>query len=354
MAAEALRGELCAGQWRERVPGTRVLAARLGLSAPTVAAALDLLVAEGLLVAGGPRRAYRVAGELGQDAGRRMGSGGRDVLILTHEEFPQLVESTRRLLEMLSRRLAERDWRVRHEVVDFLHVKRPQSSWDRRIPVEEGTKVVAVYGRNALAEWATRREVPILFLGGDGGEFPVPKVAVSSARMAEEVMASLTRLGHRRIVLPLCDRAESFKASLRKVTQATVERAGDSYVAGYHNPESDYMAPDVTMRILESLFARRPPTALVFLDWKEVVTAMCFLAERGLRVPRDISLAVLSDSVTAEWFYPKLCRFRFPQHRILAEVVKWLEGKPGSEKGARLSGFFIEGDSIGPAVAKLD
>jgi DNA-binding Lrp family transcriptional regulator len=352
MAADALREELRAGNWDERVPGTRVLAARLGVSAPTVAAALNHLADEGLLKAAGPRRAYRVLGKPGAARRRRKGTQPRELLILVPGEFGQLVEGTRRLLEMLMRRVVERGWLVRHQVVDFLHVKRPQAAWDRRILVEEGTKVVAVYGGVALAEWARRRGLHILFVGGGSVEFPVAKIAVSSARMAEEVMGRLTALGHRRIVMPLCDRTEEFKDKLRNVTRQAVETAGVAYVPGYHNPESVYATPEVILRILEKVFAQRAPTALVLIDWKEAVRTACFLAERGLRVPRDVSLAVLSDSVTAEWFHPKLCRFRFPERRMVLEVVKWLEEKPGSERGASLSGIYLEGDSIGPPPDK--
>jgi hypothetical protein len=144
MATDALREELWAGHWDDRIPGTRVLAARMRVSAQTVAAALNRLAGEGLLTTGGPRRAYRVIGNPGPSPQRPRGAERKELLILVHVEFGQLVEGSRRLLEMLMRRMVERGWLVRHQVVDFLHVKRPQSAWDRRILVEEGTKVVAV------------------------------------------------------------------------------------------------------------------------------------------------------------------------------------------------------------------
>ena len=348
IARDSLRRELHDGSWDGRIPGTRLLAARLGVSPPTVAAALEQLAQEGLLVRGGSRRAYRVAHPQESGNPRSLQRKDRELLILTHEEPRLLVEATRQMLEMLVRRMAGKRWLVRQQVVDFLHVKRPQASWDRLIGVRDGTKVVAVYGRQALAEWATRRKVPILFLGGDSGAFPVPKVAVSSSRMAEEVMTLLATMGHRRIVLPLCDRSEDFKKSMRDVTRRVVERAGDCYVPGYHNPQSSYCAPDVMRRILARTFSRQPPTALVLLDWNEAVAASCFLTEHGLRVPRDVSLALLSDSVTADWFHPKLCRFRFPQERMLSEISKWLEEKSRNKHGAALSGIYVAGDSIGP------
>jgi DNA-binding LacI/PurR family transcriptional regulator len=188
----------------------------------------------------------------------------------------------------------------------------------------------------------------LFFGGGESVAFPVARVGVSSTRMAGEVLGRLTELGHRRIVLPLCDRTGEFRGKLREITRQAVESTGSVYVQGYHNPECAYQTPDVILRILHKVFAHAQPTALVLIDWKEAVMAACFLAERGLRVPHDVSLTVLSDSVTAEWFHPKLCRFRFPQQRMVSEVVKWLEDKPGSERGASLSDIYLEGDSIGP------
>jgi DNA-binding transcriptional regulator YhcF (GntR family) len=348
MVRDALRAEISAGRWARRLPGTRVLALRLGVSAPTVGAALDRLVAEGFLESGGPRRAYRLTEHARANASAGARPRRRQLVILTHEAVGQLVENTRELLEALMGRMAARGWLVRHQVLDFVHVKRPQKTWDRQIGVVEGTKIVAVYGTPSLAEWATRRKIPMLFLGGNGGNFPMPAVAVSSSRMAEEALDRLTSLGHRRIALPLCDRTTEFKRRLKELTQVAVERMGERYQPGYHNPESNHGAPDTLRRILARVFAGPVPTALVLLDWKEVVAAHCFLAERGLRVPRDVSLVMLSDVPTAEWFHPELCRFRFPQKKIISEMIKWLDGRPGNERVARLSGTWVDGGSIGP------
>ena len=348
MVYTALRGEISVGRWARRLPGTRVLALRLGVSAPTVGAALDRLVAEGLLESGGPRRAYRLTEHARANASAGARPRRRELVILTHEDVGHLVENTRQLLESLMGRVAGKGWLVRHQVLDFLHVKRPQKTWDRQIGVVEGTKIIAVYGSVSLAEWATRRKIPMLFLGGSIGGFPVPFVGVSSSRMTEEALARLTALGHRRIVLPLCDRTVEFKRRLKELTQAAVEQVGDTYVPGYHNPESNHGAPDTLRRILTRVFAGQGPTALVLLDWNEVVAAYCFLTERGLRVPRDVSLVMLSDVAAAKWFHPELCRFRYPQKKIVSEMLKWLEGRPGSGRSAALAGIWVAGASMGP------
>lgn len=343
LAAAALRAELHAGRWNGRLPGTRVLAKHLGVSPPTMALALELLVAEGLLEKRGERQAYRVTGRV--VAGGHAG-GVRRLLLLTHEEPGRLTETSRRILEMLRQTMVSKGWQVDSQVVDFLHVKRPQRSWDRLIQKDADTWVIALYGRSALAEWAVKRGVRMFFLGGITGGQPVPMVAVKSSLMLESAMARLTSAGHWKIVVPLCDRAEPFKESIQAVTRQAILAAGREYVRPYHNPESDYLTPDVTWRIIESAFASDPPTALVFLDWKEMVTAQCVLMKLGLRVPDDVSLVLLNSQMEAEWFVPELSRFRFPERRLVRTMVAWLEGRMQGAEQVSLSADFIEGKTI--------
>ena len=350
LAAVALREEIAAGQWSERLPGARVLATRLGVSPPTVSAALAKLVAEGLLNGGGPRRAFRPATRIESSSAVSAVSIPKRLLILTHEEMSQLVEVSKRLIDNLRDQMTAKGWVVDYQVVDFVHVKRPQRAWDRLIEVDPGTTVIAVYGWPPLAEWAVRHKIRILFLGGNTNGFPVPMVAVKSSCMAEAALTRLTAQGHWRIVIPLCDRTEPFKTDMRETTRAAIEATGHSYVRTYHNPESDYLKTDVTWRILESCFAVNPPTAFVFLDWKELVTAHCFLSKMGLRVPQDISLVLLSDQLEAEWFHPKLTRFRFPVRRLVRTMVRWLEDGDANTDLISLPADLIEGATIGPAT----
>jgi hypothetical protein len=345
LAAAELREGILAGQWSGRLPGARVLAKRLGVSPPTVAAALEGLAAEGLLLKPGERQAYQVA-----DTRRPApaAGGAKRLLILTPEEPSALIETSRRILEVLRIRMLGKGWLVDSQVVDFLHVKRPQRAWDRIIQADHDSRVIALYGRQALAEWALRRKVRMFFLGGTPGGLPIPMVAVKSTRLLEIALLRLTALGHWKVVIPLCDRAGTFKEAMREVTRRVIEASGHHYVASYHNPESDYLTPDVTGRIIESAFAVDPPTALVFLDWKELVTAHCVLSKLRLSVPADVSLVLLNDQMEAEWFQPALCRFRFPERRLVNTMVAWLEGRlaQGGSGRITLPAEFIEGGTM--------
>ncbi len=349
LVVAALRTELAAGRWDVRLPGTRVLAQHLGASAPTVAAALARLAADGLLQGGGARRAYRVVGGRCALPDPRTAATPKRLLLLTHEDLGQLPELSRSLLELLRDRAASKGWLVDSQVVDFVHVKHLQRSWDQKIRVDAGTSIIALYGRPPLAEWAIRRQLRIFFLGGSLDGLPVPMVAVKSSQMAVTALAKLTAQGHWRIIIPLCDRTESFKVGMRQATQAAIEAAGHTYSQAYHNPESPFLKPDVTWRILEAAFAKTPPTAMVFLDWRELVTAQCFLARLELTIPADVSVILLSTSVDAEWFYPPLSCFRFPIRRLLATTLRWLEDGAGDAHPITLPHDFVEGATIGPA-----
>lgn len=347
LAVTVLREHVVSGEWNERLPGARLVARKLGLSPPTVAAALCKLVEEGLIEKCGERRAFRVV-----KVRSKVASGGSVIaprlLILMPTEFEQLEGVPRVVLEKLREAMAERGWKVDHQVLDYLHPKRLQRSWDQKIPVDASTSVIALYGRPPLAEWSLRRKVRMCFLGGAVDGLPVPMVAVKASKIAEVALDRLVALGHWRIVLPLCDRPEAFRRSMGEVMKLAIESAGRTYVKTYHNPESAFEGPDVTWRVMESAFASDPPTALVLLDWKELVTAQCFLQRRGLRIPEDVSVVLLNDQSEAEWFRPKLCRFRFPISQLLKVLVRWL--KDGSDEPIQriLPAAYVEGESMAP------
>jgi DNA-binding LacI/PurR family transcriptional regulator len=344
----SLQEAIMAGQWRDRLAGTRILAKSLGVSAPTVGLALERLVKEGILSHEGPRRAYRLTEKARRMVNKPKFTGQRELLILTHEDVRELVDDTRQVIEALMRQMVAKGWLVKQQVLDYKHAKKPQKSWSRLIDRNPYTKVIAVYGSPSLAAWSTRKRIPMLFLGGDAGEHAVPTIGVVSSIMAEVALGHLLALGHDQIVFPLCDRNEKFKSTLMEVTKNAMGRAGHRYMARYHNPVSGYTGPDVMRRLLTQVFAVRQPTALVLLDWSELIAAYCFLTERGLRVPEDVSLVMLSDVVSAHWFHPDLCRFRFPRKKLVSLMIKWLEERPGSEMNHLLAGTWLAGKSIAP------
>ncbi|MFD0894308.1 substrate-binding domain-containing protein [Luteolibacter ambystomatis] len=347
-AVAALRDMIETGKWADRLPGTRVLAVQLGVSQPTVQLALLELAEEGLLESGGERKAYRVKNRCVKSSPGNVPKARR-VILLTHQALERTAESGRKVLETLHRLLMASDWDVEYRVVDFLHARAPHRNWDDVIGAEPGELVVALFGRPALAEWAIKRGVKIIFHGGVTGGFQVPMVAVKSSHLLTEAYQRLIELGHHRIVTPLCDRPPSYIESMREAVRSQLEAAGLPYSPAYHTPESKYLRQDVSWGIMESLFKRERPTALVLLDWRELVTTFCFLSCLGLKVPKDVSLVLLNDQVDAEWFLPRLARFKFPTYRMARRIKAWLEGKwEPNHMRATVPAEWVPGESLAP------
>lgn len=346
-SAQALGDLLRAGHWQGRIPGTRLLAQQLGVSQPTLQKALQLLARQGVLEPAGERRAYRVAAKP-LKAGAPRTKEGKTIVILTHQELHLMVDSSQKILETLRKLLASKGWEVLFRQFDYLHAKAPHRSWESILGVDRSVPVIALYGRTCLAEWALALNIRIAFLGGVTDGLPVPKFSVSSPQMLGEAYRRLIELGHRLIVTPLCDRAASFSDSMKEAAQQQFERAGLAYSPTYTNPERDYLTPDVTRHLLESLYSQTPPTALVLLDWRELLTVFCFLSKLGLKVPGDVSLVLLNEQTDAEWFAPSLARFEFQPKRLVRRLYQWAEGKKLPESKRILEAIWVPGESIGP------
>nr|WP_255519000.1 substrate-binding domain-containing protein [Luteolibacter marinus] len=340
-----MKDELRKGRWQEKLPGTRVLALETGVSPPVMLAALRLLEQEGWLEGGGNRKAFRVVRR--GDAGPAVVEvKNRRVIFVTHADIGDLPHSTRRVIEVVRSQLLRRNWSVEIVTFDFLHAKRAHQSWDHLLPLDPAVPMIAVFGRPSIGEWAVRHKLRMLFLGGITGELPIPVVGVKSSLLVDEAMRRLTDLGHRQIVLPLCDRPPSFAASLMESVKLGLERVGVPYVSTYHTPQSDYQRPDVIWRMVDAAIARTPPTAILVLDWKELVTIACLLHQRGLRIPDDISIVLLNEQMEADWFFPKLACFRFPVQSLANQILRWIDGKSPPSSPRPTSADFEEGDSL--------
>jgi len=347
-AAEVIRADIASGKWTDRLPGSRVLALETGVSQPNITAALQQLAREGLLSRSGDRKAYRIRHQKAGETGSGKPQEKRRLVILTHVDIGELPYTTRKAIEMTRDKLVRLDWAVELRTFDFLHAKRPHRAWDHIVPVDPAIPLIAVFGRTPIGEWALRHGLRIAFLGGMRGDLPISVVAVKSSLLADEAMRRMTALGHRQILLPLCDRPAPFAAGLKDSVKNGLEQVGVTYVPSYHTPESPYQRPEVIWRMLESAFKRKPPTAIIVLDWKEFVTVSCFLSHLGLRIPDDVSVVLLNEQMEAEWFVPKLACFRFPVGKIALALAHWAEGKESARNPKPMSADFDEGESLAP------
>ncbi|GHG48622.1 LacI family DNA-binding transcriptional regulator [Streptomyces griseocarneus] len=117
------------------------------------------------------------------------------------------------------------------------------------------------------------------------------------------VVDCLHRLGHRRIAhiagLPELAHTRRRIDSLR----AEAARRGLTGAVSVTTDYSDAQGAEATRRVLS---ARRPPTAIVYDNDVMAVAGLAVAAERGMRVPADLSIVAWDDSVLCRNTHPAL------------------------------------------------
>jgi DNA-binding LacI/PurR family transcriptional regulator len=97
-----------------------------------------------------------------------------------------------------------------------------------------------------------------------------------------------------------------------------------------------------------------PPTALVVAEPMMYFNAMQFLGERGLSVPRDVSMACLESDPVFSWSEPAVAQLEWDRRRLVHAAIHWLEqvAAGNDDRSKRpIKAVFIEGGTMGPAPA---
>ena len=250
--------------------------------------------------------------------------------------------------------LAPNGWNIRFHIDDYANGKRRQERWDELLEYEKPQAVIAILGTPAMAAWARDTKIPTIFCGGTTGECSVPIVGISSINMLDVAMDRLINLGHSQISILLANRSPEYCQSVQKLTSEKLNTAGIPFVKELHTPTTKEAGVAAFVKSLETTFQSHPATALICLDWREYMAAMCFVHQQGWKIPADISMICLSSDHAADWLNPVPTHFRHPNSKLCETLANWIEDVTLHSNftfQASLSGEWEEGATIG-SVAK--
>ncbi len=350
-AEMALRRNLRSGSWEKFVPGIRTLATSFGVSPATMVKAVERVRQDGWISNEGIRRRFTIHRDV------ILKSKGKEqvlrtlLLLAPKSGRTEPARGTSQLLLHLWEILTPHGWSIRFHLDDYASGKRRQKQWDDLVHLEKPQAVVAILGTPAMAAWARDTKIPMFFCGGALAEFSVPMAGVSSSLMLEEALDRLIALGHYKITLPLCERAPSFAANLKGMISRKLIMANHDFISDLNTPSDDSSGLDIFRKCLDRAFAVTPPTAIICLDWREYIAALCYVQEKGLQVPRDISLVCLSHDHAVDWFSPIPSHFMHPLDKLASTLGNWLEDMSTYNDytlSASLRGTWVEGQTVAP------
>lgn len=202
-----------------------------------------------------------------------------------------------------------------------------------------------------IVEELTEGEMPVVLydVGKAGGH--VTKIRVDYRRGVERVVDYLTALGHTDLGLI---GHHSVLGPIFERCNAVLERARATNSAATVRQVSDSDSLQGGKRAAAELLSTgKPPSAIVCVNDIMAVGALLELRERGLQVPRDVSVTGFDDIELAKFCYPSLTTVHIPRDEIGHTVFRSLarDDKTTTVVGREfaIAPELVVRDSTGPA-----
>lgn len=336
-----LRQGMFAGRCKATLPGRDSLAVELGCSHWTVEEAMQQRAREGLLASQGAGKKRRIVLSGDSTPARPL-----QVKILLYEKSDRRTDYLVELLHLLKN--------AGHEAGFAANTMRGlDMSLQRITKFAEATLAdawVIVAGPRNVLDWFAKRETPAFALFGRTLEVSMASSMLVKADVYAEVVRQLVGLGHRRIV-------NIVREDRRRPTPSFLDRFFLEQLAKHGIQTGSYKLPDWEdtpeglQKLLDSLFQRTPPTAMLLDEPALFHAAKDHLARKGFHAPGDVSLVCCDPDPTLEWFRPSITHIGWDAAPLIRRVVQWTDhisrGKDDRHKTG-IKAKLISGGTIEP------
>ena len=345
----ALCAEISSGKWPEVLPGLRSLAQELQVSVPTLSAAIDRLVSKGILSSRGDRKRFRIQ-KMSETASRNSGAVKRVLIITPPGGIQSLSKVTINIVQGINRDMNRQGWLVQYADVDFYDVKTPRKNWESLLIGNQISRIIIVYGREVIGKWALATGIPVCFLGGNAGDLPIPIIGIDSHLVVEDALEKLVRLGHKRFLIPLGQRHPALVAKMRETYSAVLSRHDIKFNQIIQMPTGASHTAETVWRTMERAWEQdETPTAIIFLDWHTCLTGTSYLTSKGLSIPKDVSVVMIANEFSSDWFRPLLAHYSFPESDLVKAMASWMKNK--SYNREKLLQYMLRSFNPGKSIA---
>ena len=343
--AETLRREIGAGTWREWLPTERALGDQLQISRRTLRAALAMLRAEGLVspqVGRGTR--VRTLPEA-----RRAEERDASVGLVMPEPIDVLRPYLTLWIDRLKSELFEASIPLRVHTGRHYFRSGGAGALRKLVAQHRHECWVLALSTKSMQRWFDASGLNAIVAGVRGPGVNLPSVFVDSGALGRHACGRLLALGHRRLVL--LSAADPSPGAL------ATEEAFQRQIAGSAGAQGRVVRlPDgvfETRRAVDRLLRAVPrPTAIIALNPLTGVTVLTTLMNRGLRLPRDMSVVTTFGDPFMQFLSPEPTRYKYDPAvyaRKIARMARHLVlGEPVLSRSAAIVPTFVKGETIGP------
>jgi DNA-binding LacI/PurR family transcriptional regulator len=225
---------------------------------------------------------------------------------------------------------------------------RPERGWFDKLTARGSAGVLFNLAELSPAQysWLTQHRIPFVLID-PVLEPPPGVVSVGAANWQGGMTATdhLLSLGHERIAVIAGYRRKMCSSARVAGYRSALTAAGKPYRPEYVR-YGNFMETAARHRMLQLLDLPEPPTAVFVCSDKMALGVYEALAERGLRVPDDISVVGFDDLPEARWATPGLTTVRQPLSEMaqtaLRLLVRMMEGDQPEGTRTELSTRLVE------------
>jgi len=343
--AEKITREIRLGKWVDWLPGERSVAENLQVSRKTVRKALALLQHDGVV-----RTAHGLGHEIvGGRRDRRSAPPEKTVGLLVPDSLEQLRPFTALWVDLLRALLIGKEVRLTTFSGHRYFSQRPDNALAKLVRQNPQACWLLAHSNERVQQWFQQHRKPCVIAGSSHHGLNLPSVDLDYFALCRHAAGTMLRQGHRRLGF----------------LTAQTHRAGDleseaGFTSGARQPGYSAVIPQLMRhdgtvvgvnRTLARVFDQgNPPTALLVANPAYYLTTLTFLAQRGLRVPHDVSLVSRDDDTFLSYLNPLPARYschpRTFAKRLMQPLLLQLNGESLPHAAFRIEPRYTPGPSL--------
>ncbi len=303
--AELLRNAMTSGHWGSLLPGEIALCNELQISRVTLRAALEQLEREGWFRSGRGRRRQidcnKVSGK---------GSASKTLMVLLSPIPRQSMPASVILrLVALRERLESSGFQFELVTNSACYSSRPAKALEALHQDIRPACYILYLSTGAMQRWFSERKINCMITGSCHQNVDLPSIDIDYAAVCHHAVGRLAAAGRNRLALlmPQSDQAGNLESGRGFLAAGTQLARNQVHTAvAYHESTVESIC-----RTIDRLIGGAPPyNGLLVAKPTHVITAICHLLRRGVRIPEDISVISRDDDPALDNLVPPVGRYQ--------------------------------------------
>ncbi len=343
--AEALRRHFSARPAGEKLPGERDLARQLGVSRPTLSAALNLLEREGIV------QTKPWIGRVVTKPGRKaaVSTSNHNVALVLPIALSAVEPRVLFWIDELRETLAKEQHQLEIVSRSNLYSNKPQAGLDELQRRVRPSAWVLLRSTRAMQEWFAKSRLPAVIAGSRHEGVRLPAVDRDQTAACRHAAGLFSAKGHRHLAMLTPQAAAAGDLNSETGFKAGAAAAGPNVVATV--VRHDGTVSGICIALDRLLAHKSPPTAFLVAQAGYALTALGHLIQRGLKFPENAALIARDHDTFLDDVVPSVARYRIAPEAFAQKlsriVVELTSGGNPPPREHLLMPQFIPGRTLG-------